>query len=226
MKHLRRIVTSLVVASMVVAAILLAPIQAFWPVLLALTILATVELAMLLAKRPGVRSCWFVPDLLLGALLLYGAFCGALGSIARLAEPARGSLMLLYVIAIVKISDMGGFALGVAFGRHKLCPSISPNKSWEGLLGSVLASAIMSCLFIPITGFGAVKAIAFGLVAALVGTFGDLVESKFKRYVGVKDSSTLKITNGMGGVLDMFDSLLFAPAAIWLLLELCRRFGC
>ena len=58
-----------------------------------------------------------------------------------------------------------------------------------------------------------------GLAAALVGTFGDLVESKFKRWVGVKDSSTISWFNGMGGVLDMLDSLLFAPAVVYFLMQ-------
>lgn len=125
----------------------------------------------------------------------------------------HGVMMFFYVIAIVKISDMGGFALGVSCGRHKLCPTISPNKSWEGLLGSVLAATIISCAFIPVTQFTYEKAVLFGVLAALVGTAGDLVESKFKRWAGVKDSSTF-MPAGMGGFLDMFDSLVFVPAVL------------
>jgi phosphatidate cytidylyltransferase len=67
----------------------------------------------------------------------------------------------------------------------------------------------------PATHFALGKALAFGVAAAIIGTAGDLVESKFKRWVGVKDSSTMKITNGMGGFLDMFDSLMFAPAMLY-----------
>ncbi len=131
-----------------------------------------------------------------------------------IAIPQRfGVMMMLYVIAVVKVSDMGGFALGVAFGRHKLCPSISPNKSWEGLLGSVLASMIVSCLFMPLTQFGWGKALALGVTAAVVGTFGDLVESRFKRECEIKDSATF-MPAGLGGFLDMFDSLIFAPAVL------------
>ena len=76
-----------------------------------------------------------------------------------------------------------------------------------------MAACILSCCFMPITHFIWWKALAFGVVAALVGTAGDLVESKFKRWVGVKDSSTF-MPAGMGGFLDMFDSLLFAPAVL------------
>lgn len=123
----------------------------------------------------------------------------------------HGMNWLLYVIAIVKISDMGGFAFGKAFGKHKMCPSISPKKSWEGFAGSVFASCLISSAFIPMTGFCLCKALAFGVAAASVGTLGDLVESRFKREVDVKDSATF-MPAGMGGFLDMFDSLVFAPA--------------
>ena len=122
-----------------------------------------------------------------------------------------GMKWLLYIIAIVKISDMGGFAFGKAFGKHKMCPTISPNKSWEGLAGSVFASCLISCAFIPMTEFAWYKALVFGVAAALIGTLGDLVESRFKREVDVKDSATF-MPAGLGGFLDMFDSLIFAPA--------------
>ncbi len=130
-----------------------------------------------------------------------------------------GVKMLLYVVAIIKISDMGGFAFGLGskkcFGdNHKMCPSISPNKSWEGMFGSVFASCLISCLFMPMTGFGFCKSLALGATAALVGTFGDLVESRFKRECDIKDSATF-MPAGLGGFLDMFDSLVFAPAVLF-----------
>ena len=144
-------------------------------------------------------------------------------SLSRLALPIaaerHGNLMLLYLVAIVKFSDMGGFAFGLssarlmAGGNHKMCPTISPNKSWEGLVGSIIASELMSLAFLPITHFAVGKALAFGVAAAFLGTAGDLVESKFKRWVGVKDSATF-MPAGLGGLLDMFDSLLIAPAAL------------
>ncbi len=123
-------------------------------------------------------------------------------------------LPLLYVLAIVKISDMGGFAFGMAFGKHKMCPAISPGKSWEGLAGSIFAACLISCLFMPLTHYSWLKALAFGVAAALFGTLGDLVESRVKRECGVKDSATF-MPAGMGGFLDMFDSLLFAPALLY-----------
>ena len=129
--------------------------------------------------------------------------------------PSRlGITTLIYVIAITKISDMGGFAFGVAFGKHKMCPEISPNKSWEGMAGSLFASCLISCSFMPLTGYGWTKSLALGIAAAVCGTLGDLVESRMKRECGVKDSATF-MPAGLGGFLDMFDSLLFVPALLF-----------
>lgn len=126
-----------------------------------------------------------------------------------------GVMALLYIVAIVKFSDMGGFAIGMMFGRHKMCPSVSPNKTWEGLFGSVLAACLMSAFFKLTTDYvGAftwTRVFAFAFAAAGVGTLGDLVESRMKRECGVKDSATF-MPAGLGGFLDMFDSLIFAPA--------------
>ena len=130
----------------------------------------------------------------------------------------HGMTMLFYTVAVIKISDMGGFAFGMAFGKHKMCPSISPGKSWEGLAGSIFGSVLVSCLFRPWTSFSWCEAVGFGVLAALVGTFGDLVESRFKRECGVKDSATF-MPAGLGGFLDMFDSLVFAPALFYLLFD-------
>ena len=210
---MRRIVTALTTAALAVCAILFAPVAWFRPVCLALAALAGLELALLLRRKVREERLKTV-----GAALLFGALIAVTFSVLPLIARQFGNVMLLYVIAIVKISDMGGFAFGVSAqclrGRtHKLCPSVSPNKSWEGLFGSVFGSCLVSCAFLPLTQFGVPKALAFGVVAALVGTLGDLVESKLKRWVGVKDSATF-MPAGLGGFLDMFDSLLLAPALL------------
>ena len=227
---LKRTLTGLAIGAAVICAVLFAPILAVGPVVAVLVALAAVEYLALLGKKlPGfsvlkavaalagvllvAAGLWFLP---LTAQRYGDAPCGAF----RL-----GNLMLLYVIMTVKSSDVGGFAFGLTSakllkgGNHKMCPSISPGKSWEGMLGSVLMTCLVSCCFMGVTGFGWGRSLAIGATAAVVGTVGDLVESKFKRWVGVKDSSTMKITNGMGGFLDMFDSLIFAPAAIYAIMS-------
>ncbi len=215
---LKRIVTALATAALVVVAIIYAPKAVIAAAVGVLAALAVVEYAMLLGckVKPGAER-----------IVCFGL--GAAVIIAGLSALAfivydHGNLMLLYVVAIVKISDMGGFAFGLSSarmmkcGNHKLCPTVSPNKSWEGLFGSLFGSCLVSCCFMPVTHFGWTKSLALGVTAALVGTFGDLVESKFKRWVGVKDSSTMKCFNGLGGILDMLDSLLFAPFVLYLLI--------
>ena len=218
---LKRTLAGLTVGAAVVAAILVVPAGWFPPVCWVLTVLALMEVVQLTRLKAaerirsggGTLRVWAV-GALLGVLVI--AMFRTIPGIAFW----HGNVMLLYILAIVKFSDVGGFAFGMSSakllkgGNHKLCPTISPGKSWEGLFGSVVFSSAVSCAFMPWTRFGFGKALAFGVAAALVGTLGDLVESKFKRWVGVKDSSTMKITAGMGGFLDMFDSLLFAPALL------------
>ena len=228
---LKRTLTGISIGLGVIAAALLAPPAAIVPVIALLAFLAVVEFGVLLRRK---RPRWTVGTalaFLLGAALIAGGL-GMLALVStRYGEATCGGLrlgnvMLLYVIAVVKFSDVGGFAFGLTSaklmkgGNHKMCPTISPGKSWEGMCGSIFASGLVSCCFMGVTGFGVAQSLACGVTAAVVGTAGDLVESKFKRWVGVKDSSTMKITNGMGGILDMVDSLLFAPAALYVLMGL------
>ncbi len=209
----RRVLTALTTAALVVLAIIYAPTGWIRPAVIALIALAGVELALLLRRR----LAWLSWGMLIALPLGLAVLCGLLA--LPLTAERHGNLMMLYLIAIVKFSDMGGFAIGVSTarlmrgGNHKLCRTISPNKSWEGLAGSVLASVLMSLAFLPVTHFTVVKALVFGVVAALVGTAGDLVESKLKRWVGAKDSAAF-MPAGLGGFLDMFDSLLIAPAVL------------
>ena len=146
------------------------------------------------------------------------------------ADPRYGVQLLFFVLAATKASDMGGYAFGKAFGRRKLCPSISPNKTWEGLFGGMSGSALVACIFCACAGNmrGAAdachplfwdwltypRAALAGVALCLLGTAGDLFESKIKRVCGVKDSS-VHLPAGMGGFLDMFDSIMFAPAAFY-----------
>ena len=144
----------------------------------------------------------------------------------------EGLYSLMALIATAKFSDAGGFAFGMAFGRHRMCPSVSPKKSWEGLCGSMVFAAVTMCVFLALArtfGWSARVplwgcltypiAAAAGVVLAWLATLGDLVESRFKREVDVKDSATF-MPAGMGGFLDMFDSILFLPALLYPLVML------
>jgi phosphatidate cytidylyltransferase len=128
--------------------------------------------------------------------------------------------MLIYMIMVVKVSDIGAYFVGCRYGRHKLFPRVSPAKSWEGTLGGLLSAVAMSVAIFFIFGgtLGPVRlrltdAIILGVLLAVCGIFGDLLESLMKRAAGLKDSGTL--IAGMGGVLDVIDSLLPAAPALY-----------
>lgn len=212
----KRTLTGLLVGAIVICAILFTPPKAVVPVIAGLIALSIMEYLLLLKKKFDRPVPAALLALVAGVALIFAGFSMLAATVDKF-----GNVMLLYVIAIVKFSDVGGFAFGLTSakcmkgGNHKMCPGISPNKSWEGMAGSIFLSSLVSCCFIPATHFAPVKAIAFGVAAAVLGSLGDLIESKFKRWIGVKDSSSMKITNGMGGFLDMFDSLLVAPAVLY-----------
>ncbi|WP_056978268.1 phosphatidate cytidylyltransferase [Lentilactobacillus senioris] len=129
-----------------------------------------------------------------------------------------GLTMLLYALFIVWTTDSGAYIFGRMFGKHKLAPHVSPNKTWEGsIYGSLFGTIICSiwAWFFPIPGFSGILMVLVTLCLSIVGQFGDLVESSLKRYYGVKDSG--KILPGHGGILDRFDSLLFVLPTLHLL---------
>lgn len=125
-------------------------------------------------------------------------------------EAETSVLPVLHLICIVVATDVGAFAAGKTLGRHKLAPSISPGKTWEGLAGGVLAAALVSMSFSPFLIFPHTNlgALLLGVVLAVISQAGDLFESWIKRRAGVKDSGTL--LPGHGGILDRVDGLSFA----------------
>lgn len=132
-----------------------------------------------------------------------------------------GRLLVFYLIAVVKFTDIGAFAVGNRWGRHKLIARISPGKTWEGLAGGILTGLITSLVFQWIAGgqFGVVTmrvhdAMILGVLLPVMGTLGDLTESMLKRAAKAKDAGG--IIPGMGGMLDVLDSLLFAVPALFL----------
>jgi phosphatidate cytidylyltransferase len=138
-------------------------------------------------------------------------------------DPRWGMLALVSLIATVKMSDIGQYAVGHLLGRHKLAPQVSPGKTWEGAVGGVVFAVLSAWLVLHWGARGLVGAsaaantltvVAFGIAVAVAGILGDLVESMLKREAGVKDSSTL--LPGFGGVLDVLDSLLGAAPVAFL----------
>ena len=130
-------------------------------------------------------------------------------------------LIPLSVFVFLWLNDTGAYCFGSLLGRHKLFPRVSPGKSWEGSVGGaivVMAAAAGICHLTEKYGvndlrLGMLQWIGLGLTVVVFGTWGDLVESLFKRTIGIKDSGS--ILPGHGGMLDRFDSSLLAiPAAV------------
>jgi phosphatidate cytidylyltransferase len=131
-------------------------------------------------------------------------------------SPAGGR----YIIAMlgsIWICDTAAYSGGRKLGKHKLAPNVSPNKTWEGalfgLLFGILSFVLLGKLFLP--DLPLMYTLLSGAVVGIFGQVGDLVESRFKRDAGVKDTSTL--LPGHGGFLDRFDSIIFVSPFLWAL---------
>lgn len=129
---------------------------------------------------------------------------------------------LMFGLLVNWVGDTGAFYVGRKFGRHKVAPSISPGKSWEGAAASVVTGVAFGMIYLPLTikGTSLLAAGLLALAANAAGQVGDLAESAVKRGAGVKDSGTL--LPGHGGVLDRVDSTLFALPVLYSLLTLLR----
>lgn len=127
--------------------------------------------------------------------------------------------LLVALFALIWIYDSGAYLVGVSIGRHRLFERISPKKSWEGAIGGTL-TAILASWFISgfVPEIQLIHWIALSILIVVSSTFGDLTESMFKRYFGIKDSGN--ILPGHGGLLDRFDSLFFAAPVVVTYLKL------
>lgn len=185
-----------------------------WPWEQALVLPLAVYLVLeVLGRRPqqaaqrigGTLVAWMVVPVMLSSAVVIRS------------NEVHGWSWLIFLIAVCKAGDSAGYLIGTAFGRHKLIPEVSPNKSWEGAFasmgGSILAGWVVASTAFP---EGAAPATALWLGAALVtnvgAQFGDLAESLIKRASGVKDSSVA--IPAFGGAFDLVDSFLLASPAL------------
>jgi len=128
----------------------------------------------------------------------------------------HGSAWTLFVLVLVWAADTGAFIAGKAFGRHRLAPLVSPGKTWEGVAGGLVLAAATAALASRWLAQPLLPLVAVGFIVAVFSVVGDLIESLFKRYAGVKDSGQL--IPGHGGLMDRLDSV--TAAAPMLLLGL------
>ncbi len=170
---------------------------------------------------------WRVADGLVGAardlsasalVAFYPIFLGGFASM-MLAAPDDGRQRIVVFILVTVFSDIGGYAVGVMFGRHPMAPSLSPKKSWEGFAGSVGTCAAVGAISLPLVLGGQWwQGALLGVAAASGATLGDLIESSIKRDLGIKDMGAL--LPGHGGLMDRLDSLVIVAPIAWALLLL------
>ncbi|HWF04352.1 MAG TPA: phosphatidate cytidylyltransferase [Candidatus Angelobacter sp.] len=207
--------------------------------LIALSYLLAVVFGVPVVLRKEMRMA--VPAAAMSLLgILYIAV--SLGLLIRFRHLPRNEYLIVFILFSVWGGDIAAYYVGKNFGRHKLAPVVSPNKSWEGAIASVIASIGIALLVFhwretlnaffthePNTSIlvpsplGLPQIIVLGLITNIAAQLGDLFESALKRGAGVKDSGT--ILPGHGGVLDRIDALLFAIPVVWYYAELTGQFN-
>ncbi len=180
---------------------------------LALTSVVIISLVLML-RRAGAADAFTGWAWTIAGILYVGWLTSYLVALRGLAD---GRDWVFFALFITFASDTAAFFVGRALGRHKLAPHISPAKTWEGAIGGLAGAGLVSLLFLlptplalPLTWW---QAGLLGSIASTAGQLGDLVESLFKRNVGVKDSGN--ILPGHGGALDRMDSLIFASVVVY-----------
>ena len=159
----------------------------------------------------------------LGATVLMGLWVPFLASyISTLLTRPEGDWYVSAAVALVVTGDIGAYGFGSGFGRHKMAPSISPAKSWEGFAGGLFTVLVVASIVTAnVPGFDLPLALTYGAACFLAGTAGDLAESMVKRDLGVKDLGG--IVPGHGGIMDRADAVIFAlPVAHAVLLAFGR----
>jgi phosphatidate cytidylyltransferase len=138
---------------------------------------------------------------------------------------AQNRFLLIYLLAVTKFSDVGAYVVGSLIGRHKMIPRISPGKTWEGFAGAIVTSlAISIALTMIMDGrthlLTLTSAVILGIILPLVSVVGDLAESVVKRDASIKDSG--HTIPGIGGALDLIDSILFTAPVLYFYLQFTR----
>lgn len=143
----------------------------------------------------------------------------SLAFIIMLRASSDGPYWVLFLMWVVAWGDTGALYAGSLFGRHKLCPAVSPKKTVEGAIGGLISNLVFAWMFklLILPAMNGLTCTVFALLVGTVGQIGDLFESEFKRAAGVKDSGTL--LPGHGGFLDRLDALILSAPTAFLLKE-------
>ncbi|WP_050614809.1 phosphatidate cytidylyltransferase [Bacillus testis] len=173
-----------------------------------------IGLILLLAVTVLSKNAFTFDD---AGFMLIAVLYTSMGFYYIMATREIGLVHIFFVLFTLWATDSGAYFVGRAIGKNKLWPEISPNKTIEGALGGVIAGLIVALVFALFTDIDipVARMLVLGLVIAVFGQLGDLVQSAFKRHYGVKDSGNL--LPGHGGILDRSDSWLFVFPILYLL---------
>ncbi len=183
---------------------------------LGIVVAVTTYAAIIYALRPsrgstaGSDAAWTI----FGLAWIGGGGAGAVSILVM----DGGLALLVAAVLIVACDDIGAYFAGTSFGRHKMAPSVSPAKSWEGFaggIGAALVAGLAAAVVLDELTVG--DGLAIGVIAGLLAPVGDLVESLVKREIGIKDSG--RLLPGHGGMLDRLDAIIFCCPAISLYLH-------
>lgn len=172
---------------------------------------------LLLALRParGRSAATDVAWLVLGVGWIGGG--GAAATSVMMLAPGGLDFLIAFVI-VIALDDIAAYFAGTSFGRHKIAPSISPNKSWEGFVAGIFGALVGGVFFgVVLDELTVADGLALAAICSVFGPAGDLVESLFKREIGIKDSG--RLLPGHGGFLDRLDAIIFCAPAVYLYLR-------
>jgi phosphatidate cytidylyltransferase len=187
------------------------------PALIPVVIAASAFGSLLLALRPS-RGATPASDAAWTVLGITWVTGGGAAAVAMLKLPVNGLELLIGFVLIAAIDDIAAYFAGTAFGSHKMAPSISPAKSWEGFAGGLVGALGGGALFGALLGeLSPLEGLAIGAICGVLAPAGDLVESLVKREIGIKDSG--RLLPGHGGFLDRLDAILFCAPAVYVFLR-------
>lgn len=175
----------------------------------AITVLAVIFVAGIIASvsaETGGQGAW------IGKGFAYAALSGFALTFVR-ADTDTGLIAILFLFAVVWLTDIAAYFVGKSFGGPKLAPSISPGKTWSGAIGGTIGGVAGGMIIANMAGVAGYGLFVIALLLSIVSQFGDLFESSVKREAGVKDSSNL--IPGHGGVMDRVDGLVAAAIALY-----------
>ena len=195
---------------------------AHWPGIIVPTLLATL---VCITSVPLFGGSPLEQNLRDGAMTLFGVlYLGlTLSTVSMTRLLPQGEWLIIFLLLVTWASDTGAYYVGTLYGRHRLAPTISPKKTFEGLVGGLISAIIAGYAarwwFLPeLSGF---DCLILGVLLTIVGLWGDLAESAMKRSAGMKDSGG--ILPGHGGMLDRLDSLLFAAPVFYYYVTIASR---